>query len=193
MGAKESVDRSLGNNEADVSGVTESRQKTSGELAKLFESHNQALVRYLAAILGSPDDAGEVAQEAYARLLRLDCSETVSHLRAYLFRTARNIAIDRLRTRTRQNKLLKLVNVHEEEPLSVDDPENTAVAMEMVKDLESIIRELPPKCQTAFILYKFRNQSYADIAAKMELTESMIRKYVRRALVHCHQRLWQEE
>ena len=193
MGAKYFVDRSSRSDEAVASSVAESGQGTSGELARLFESHNQALVRYLAVILGSPDDAGEVAQEAYARLLRLDCSETVSHLRAYLFRTARNIAIDRLRTRTRQNKLLRLVAEHDEEPLSVDDPENVAIAMDMVTDLKSIIRELPPKCQTAFILYKFRNQSYAEIAGAMKLTESMIRKYVQRALIHCHQRLWQEE
>jgi RNA polymerase sigma-70 factor (ECF subfamily) len=95
MRAKGSFDHSVGSNEDNAAQAAGSRQTTSEELAKLFESHNQALVRYLAAILGSPDAAGEVAQEAYARILRLDCSETVSHLRAYLFRTARNIAIDR--------------------------------------------------------------------------------------------------
>ena len=192
MRSKDFVDHSIGKTGDDTAEVSKAGRETPGELAKLFESHNQALVRYLAAILGSPDDAGEVAQEAYARLLRLDCSETVSHLRAYLFKTARNIAIDRLRTRTRQSKLLKLVDTHEGEPLSVDDPENAVVAMEMITDLKSIVRELPPKCQTAFILYKFRNRSYAEIAVKMDLTESMIRKYVQRALVHCHQRLWQD-
>src|SRR5690348_5364543 len=65
----------------------------------LFRVHNKSLVRFLAARLSSDAEAREVAQEAYVRLLQLDQPQAVGFLRAFLFKTASNIAIDRLRRR----------------------------------------------------------------------------------------------
>src|SRR6201992_158907 len=67
-------------------------------LARLFVAHNKELLSFLMVRLGEAE-AHEVAQEAYARLLRLDQPETLSFLRAYLFKTAANLSIDRLRHR----------------------------------------------------------------------------------------------
>src|SRR5580692_147523 len=63
----------------------------------LFREHNDALVRFLSARLGSYQDAREVAQEAYVRLLNLDRPGAAGFLKALLYKTAANLAIDRLR------------------------------------------------------------------------------------------------
>src|SRR5262249_51144603 len=68
-------------------------------IERLFREHNDSLLRYLAARLGSRQEAQEVAQEAYVRLLKLDTPGAVSYLRAFLFKTASNLVVDRLRTR----------------------------------------------------------------------------------------------
>jgi DNA-directed RNA polymerase specialized sigma24 family protein len=67
-------------------------------LSRLFVAHNKELLSFLMTRLGEAE-AREVAQESYARLLRLDQPETLSFLRAYLFKTAANLSIDRLRHR----------------------------------------------------------------------------------------------
>src|SRR6267154_5272898 len=64
---------------------------------RLFRDHNEALIRFLRGRVGSRNEALEVAQEAYVRLLSLDQPGAVSYLRAFLFKTAANIAIDRRR------------------------------------------------------------------------------------------------
>src|SRR5512142_2060557 len=66
-------------------------------IERLFREHNEALVRFLRGRVGSHSEALEVAQEAYVRLLSLDQPGAVSYLRAFLFKTAANIAIDRHR------------------------------------------------------------------------------------------------
>jgi DNA-directed RNA polymerase specialized sigma24 family protein len=71
------------------------------DVARLFREHNAALLRFAAARLGSEHEAREVAQEAYVRLLQLDRRQTIGFLRAYLFKTAANLATDRLRARRR--------------------------------------------------------------------------------------------
>jgi DNA-directed RNA polymerase specialized sigma24 family protein len=69
----------------------------AARVAELFREHNCTLVSFLKARLQSEQDAREVAQEAYVRLLQIDRPGAVSFLRSYLFRTAENLAIDRLR------------------------------------------------------------------------------------------------
>ncbi|HEY0339863.1 MAG TPA: sigma factor, partial [Steroidobacteraceae bacterium] len=64
---------------------------------RLFREHNEALIRFLTVRVRSPQEARDVAQEAYVRLLSLDEPGAVSYLRAFLFKTAANIAVDRRR------------------------------------------------------------------------------------------------
>src|ERR1700760_3643998 len=66
---------------------------------RIFREHNESLVRFLQTRLPSAQDAREVAQEAYVRLLQLEQPEAIGFLRAYLFKTAAHIATDRLRHR----------------------------------------------------------------------------------------------
>lgn len=66
---------------------------------QLFRQHNRALVSFLLARLRSEQEARDVAQEAYVRLLQLDRPGAISFLRGYLFRIAANLSIDRLRHR----------------------------------------------------------------------------------------------
>jgi RNA polymerase sigma-70 factor (ECF subfamily) len=67
-------------------------------LGRLFQEHNASLVQLLRTRLRSDQEARDVAQEAYVRLLQLDRLGTISYLRTYLFRTALNIATDRMRS-----------------------------------------------------------------------------------------------
>src|SRR5579862_5173614 len=66
-------------------------------LARVFREHNEALVSFIALRVCSRQEAQDIVQEAYVRLLRLDQQRAVSFLRAFLFKTALNLAVDRIR------------------------------------------------------------------------------------------------
>ena len=70
----------------------------AGLIERLFQEHNESLLRFLAARLGSRHEAREVAQEAYVRLLKLDTPGAIGYFRAFLFKTAANLAVDRVRS-----------------------------------------------------------------------------------------------
>lgn len=77
-------------------------------MAALFAAHNQALLRFLNCRLKSMQEAMEVAQEAYVRMLQLDTSDGIGYLRAYLFKIAANLAADRLKSVARRERIDKL-------------------------------------------------------------------------------------
>jgi RNA polymerase sigma factor (sigma-70 family) len=165
----------------------EGAAKAQEAVARLFSDHNSALVRFLRLRLKSDQEARDVAQEAYVRLLQLDQPGAVSFLRAYLFRTAANIATDRLR-RAAVRRAVDRDPVFEDEADGLD-PERAALARERLLIVDAGLRELPEKVRAAFLLHRLGGLSCAEIAPKMALSERMIRNYIVQAMVHCRLRL----
>ncbi len=73
--------------------MTRHREKS---FAGLFKRYDSALRRYLARFLPNEHDAAEVAQEAFLKVYFVG-DERVEFPRAFLFKTASNLAIDRIR------------------------------------------------------------------------------------------------
>jgi RNA polymerase sigma factor (sigma-70 family) len=154
---------------------------------RLFREHNEALIRFLVARLRSYQDARDVAQEAYVRLLSLDEPGAVSYLRAFLFKTAANLATDRQRRASTHLRATEIPLFHEF--ADVRTPERLAADRQTVQRLERLIAAMPAKCRQAFILYQFEGLEFPAIAVRMGMSERMVRKYVLRALLHCRTQL----
>jgi RNA polymerase sigma factor (sigma-70 family) len=157
------------------------------DFARLFREHNQALLRFAAAKLGSEQEGREVAQEAYVRLLQLERPETISHLRAFLFKTASNLATDRLRAR----RCAPLVQYAVEADLVAFElsPERQCAGDQMIGVLTAALAELPINCQKIFVYYRIDGLDRSEIAARMGLGERMVRLYMARTLQHIRRRL----
>jgi len=165
-------------------GVAGTRQ---GLVSKLFREHNKALLRFLIAKLHSEQEAKDVAQEAYVRMLKLDSPEVVSHLRAYLFKTAANLAIDRLRARAVEQRVGDLEFF--EERTQQPEPGRGLAAAEDLALISQCLQELPPKCRQAFLLRRIEGMSTRDIAQLLGVPERTVRHYIVETIVYCQSRL----
>jgi RNA polymerase sigma-70 factor (ECF subfamily) len=153
---------------------------------QLFEAHNRKLIRFLLARLHDEQDAVEVAQEAYVQLLQLERSSTTGLLQAYLFRIARNLAVDRVRRRKVRNEHARFTDV---DALFDIDVEQGYLADEQLKLFWRAVNELPDKCRAAFMASKFSERAADEIAADMNISARMVRKYIVQALVYCRLRV----
>ena len=157
-------------------------------LSRLFAEHNRALHAFLVSRLGNEHEAREVAQEAYVRLLQLQRPGAVDYLRAYLFKTALNIAVDRARQRGTRARLDK----REEAAAELIDgrsPERRLMAAEELAFIEKTLHELPPKYRRAFMLHRFDDWSTEQIAAELGVNKRMVRTYLSRTAVYCQLRV----
>jgi len=174
---------------ASCGGMPSDGEDRKAVVARVYREHNEALLRYLGAKLSSPQDAQDVAQEAFVRMLRLDEPEAISHLQAFLFKIAKNIAIDRLRQRARCPETPCDQEGYDNHACGTPAPDAIFSTRQELETIRRIIAELPAKCRQAFLLYKFEGLEYGEIAVQMELSESMVRKYVLRAVAYCKKRL----
>jgi RNA polymerase sigma factor (sigma-70 family) len=151
-------------------------------VAELFQEHNRSLIRFLTARLRSAQEAEEVAQEAYVRLLRLDQPGTVSFLRAFLYKTAANLAVDRMRRRGRHSVAAEAG--YFEDSRKPTTPDREVEGSQEIEQVMRLIEDLPPKCRRAFLLHKIEELEFVDVAERMGLSERMVRIYVIRAILY---------
>ena len=151
-------------------------------ISDLFREHNESLVRFLAARLRSRQDAKEVAQEAYVRLLSLDKPGAISFLRAFLFKTAANLAVDRMRSHgRRQQYAAAAFDDFQDHPPT---PERAAIARQSVECIQHLLSELPPKCRQALLLNRVHGLEPSQVAERMNMSERTIRHYILHALIY---------
>src|SRR4029077_21204262 len=127
---------------------TDGGESRASVVERLFREHNEALIRFLRGRVGSQNEAREIAQEAYVRLLSLDQPGAVSYLRAFLFKTAANIAIDR---RRRHQNFDKVAGRQLFTELTENrTPERQLSGEQALRHLGVLIEGMPPKCREAF-------------------------------------------
>jgi len=154
-------------------------------IAELFRAHNGALVSFLAARLQNAQDARDVAQEAYVRLLQLDSPGALSFLRGYLFKIAENLAIDRIRHRALRARVAYTEKLLFDELDEHPSPERNLIAQEELSRISARLMELPENCRRAFIMHVLLDRPTKDIAAEMNVSDRMVRNYVTRGLLTC--------
>ncbi|WP_293852772.1 RNA polymerase sigma factor [Steroidobacter sp.] len=153
---------------------------------QLFREHNRALINFLLTRLPSEQEALDVAQEAYVKLLQLDHPDTVGFLRGYLFRIAANLSIDRLRHR----RISEKVSTEMLDKLSdIEALDLQAITQEEFDIVCDALNELPARHKEAFVRHVIEGYSTSEIARELAVDERTVRKFVARGLLHCRQRL----
>lgn len=159
-------------------------------ISRLFFEHNRMLVGYLTSRLRSAQEAKEVAQEAYVRLLQLQNPGTAGLLRAYLFKTATHLAIDRLRRRAvRQAAEKRELFEQLTAAAGGDDLAERLASQELAEQLLGFIEELPAKCREVFDMHRLQGIAQREVAEHLGLSERMVRRYVTYVMVYCRLRL----
>lgn len=164
--------------------VGEMATKPDNRLCDIFCRHTSDLEQYLARQLGSPDEAADVAQEIYLRLVQLDDVERLEQPRAYLFQTAANMLRDRgRRRRTRHaDSHVPIYDLELEAPIAPAD--DVVASKQSISLFESAMYRLPERQRQAFLMHRFGERTQAEIAQELGISVSFVEKLIRQAGVN---------
>lgn len=152
-------------------------------LIRLFQEFHGSLVRLLRMRLCSDQEARDVAQEAYVRLLQLERLGAIKCLQSYLFRTALNIATDRLRSASMRDA------AHRDPSFDpgIDElsPDRVALANDELRMVAAALASMPLKPRRAFVLHRLEDLDIGEVARRLGVSDRMVRNYVSQARLHC--------
>ncbi|MDF0734260.1 sigma-70 family RNA polymerase sigma factor [Pseudomonas entomophila] len=157
-----------------------------------MERHYRELVNFLVSRLGNRQAAEDVAHDACVRMLERGDAPPIERPRAFLYRVAQNLLVDRHR------RLL----VRKAEPLeALDDdaqphspaPAELMQAQERLALMQRALAELSAPCRESFLLRKLDGLSHPQIAERLGISRSLVEKHIVTAMKHCRLRMRQWE
>lgn len=164
---------------------------TDSESTRWFSEHVQPhepmLRGWLRSRFGRECDVDDVIQEAYLRIAQARARGEVQAPKAFLFATARNLALDRVR----HQRVAAAKPLADFEALHVMD-ESGDVAETVARNQElalltEAIQQLPDRCRQIFTLRKVYGVSPPEIAARLGLSEHTVAAQLAIGLKRCAQ------
>lgn len=153
--------------------------------AEYILPHEPMLRAWLRTRFPSLYDADDLVQETYARVLHARATVPIATAKAFLFTTARNLAIDRLR----RAQIVDIESLAEIERLSVfDDMPGVSETVERRQELELLtqaIQSLPERCRQVLTLRKIYGLSQREIAAQLGISEHTVEAQVGNGMRRC--------
>jgi len=158
------------------------RQIQSGDAAafdELMRRYKRPVVNFAFRMLGSAEDADDVAQDVFVRVYRnLDTYRPETKFSTWLFALARNAAIDRLRWRTRH----PTESMESAPEISASSGTAEEVnAREIGEMIGAAVAELPEDQRTALVLSEYHGMTCAEVAAVMRCSEKSVESRLYRA------------
>lgn len=135
----------------------------------LFAAHRDGVFRYLSRIVG-PGEAPDLTQEVFLRVSRSPIPDaTADGQRAWIFRVARNLALNHVRDTHRRPALVPLAEASQ------------PPAQELAASIRQALARLAPVDRDVFLLREAAGLSYDEIAVACELSPAAVRSRLHRA------------
>jgi len=152
-----------------------------GWVARLIEAHGEGILRVLWRILGREQDVMDAYQDCFCKLASLPRRPDLRSEKAYAYRTAANIAIEMIRSRTRRQGHWAGI-VYDRQP-AVEEPPDDAAPPDRTEELRRRIAELPPHLRNVVVLRDLSRLSYEEVGRMLGIDPATARVYRRHAVV----------
>jgi RNA polymerase sigma-70 factor (ECF subfamily) len=170
-------------NESSV--LANARQQEQLCIQEVIRHHHDALIKFLRRRLSIAEDAYDVAQEAYIRMMKYEGSRDIKSPSAMLFRIAVNIANDHGRAAQARSAMNHVQIDDVDVPSESPSTERDLAARQVLDQVLDVIESLPPKCRQVFLLSRARGMTYPEIARHCGISVKMVEKQISRALAAC--------
>ena len=154
---------------------------------QLFGDHAQALRLFLRGRSFPHEQIDDLVQELFARLMVVDrleekTSDSTAGSRSYLLTMVNNMIVDGKRKLRVRDAYAATQRQIESERLEEHTLERIVGAQMELEAMRAVIGDMRPNWRVAFILQRFGNMSYADIASHMGVTKRQVERYLLRAM-----------
>lgn len=165
------------------------------DLTGVFLSIRSQLARAVTEIV-PPKEIEDVVQETYVRVCQMKSSTNISSPRSFMFKTARNIALNVVnRAESRLVRPLTDEEIGGESSLLGNEPDtlDRACADQEFARFCDAVRQLPVKCRRAFVLKKVYGHSQREIAAILGVTEKTVERHISIGFKRCREMMLDEQ
>ena len=151
-------------------------------LEAVFKAHYAGMASFVQRFVRSQDLAEELVQDVFLKLwAKREQLAEIETFRTYLFRAARNTALNYLRRAKLERRWREEQGTDDDPPTSYAADEET-VEQELAVAVREAINRLPPRCREIFLLSRDGGLTYAEIARSLDISVKTVETQMGRAL-----------
>ena len=167
----------------------------SDDATQLVARFRSPLMSFFLRRAHNREDAEDLTQEVFMRILRRDETVPVQNPEIYIFRIAANLLRDRARKATTHRAAdhasldavdADLADNGKHDPSLIEDrgPERVLLSQEALIEAVRTLGELGDRTRDIFLLFRLENMRHREIAALYGITVSTVEKHIAKAGVH---------
>jgi RNA polymerase sigma-70 factor, ECF subfamily len=158
------------------------REGDERALEIVFRAHFAGMATFVERFVRSPDVAEELVQDIFLKIWtkRKQLTE-IESLKTYLYRAARNQALNFLRRAKLERRWQEERGVAGE-PATTFAADDDASGQELSAAVQAAVDQLPPRCKEVFLLSRVGGLTYADIARTLGISIKTVETQMGRAL-----------
>lgn len=153
------------------------------DVESLYTTHHRWLRSWLRRQLHCSESAADLAQDTFMRVIAARNASQILEPRVYLATVARRVMVDYFRRNALERAYLEAI-AGMPEPVQISVEERTIV-IETLCEIDAMLDALGEKPRQAFLMSQLDGLTYQEIAERMHLSVSSIKKYMARAIEHC--------
>ncbi|MEM9016720.1 MAG: sigma-70 family RNA polymerase sigma factor [Verrucomicrobiota bacterium] len=173
-------------NERDVGLMLMVREGDTEAFEQLIEIHQGAVIGTVAKMLGSPNEAEDIAQQVFVRIWKSAARyRPEAKFTTWMFTITRNLVFNEVRRRKRK-PTVSVEEREEESHLVVEDlsatsPSEDAQHAELEKAVDAAIAALPEKQRLAVVLRRYEEMPYDEIGKVLSMSVPAVKSLLFRA------------
>jgi RNA polymerase sigma factor (sigma-70 family) len=151
-----------------------------------YETHFEALKRFISRLVSSHHDVDDIAQEAFLRAYNAETNKEIDQPKSYLFRVAKNVALNQLRQKTRRPTDY-LEDYGSPDMLHTDSTlEDEIMAQQKLEIHCAAVASLPAKCRKVYLMRKVYAMTHKEIATSLGISVSTVESHVEKGFARCN-------
>lgn len=161
-----------------------STPQASTTVEALYQDYAEQLAASLRKIYGNgPPDPDDVSHQAFEKLIERGDLASITNLRAFVWRIARNLVLSAKRSQDARSRYdFEIERIYF--PLKDDEstPERIIVIREQLKAISEVLRNMPDKRRRAVILHRVDGLSVAEVGRRLGITRQSAAKHLARGI-----------
>ena len=179
--------------------ISRAQKGNQDAFGQLVLTHQNKVFTLCVHMLGSREEAEDMAQEAFLKAWRsLDGFHGESSFATWMHRLTTNLCLDHLRKQTRRQNVAVAVSLDDEEAVFAEpadpgsDPQRELEKRERQRAVEKALRELPEHHRRALVMREVSGLSYQEIADALALDLGTVKSRIARAREALRKRLLED-
>ncbi|MDH0030613.1 MULTISPECIES: sigma-70 family RNA polymerase sigma factor [unclassified Acinetobacter] len=153
------------------------------QFSTLYQQHHTWIYHWLYKKMGSSADAADLAQDTFVRILARQQQLELQQPRAYLVNVAKGLMVNWLQRKEIERAYLEVLAQQPER--EHPSPERQILIIETLTEIVELLAELPDTVRLTFLYAQLEQLKYQDIADRLGISVSTVKRNIQRAYMHC--------